>query len=115
MRRLLALEPSICQFVFIASPTALNSLSDAFGLAVRSERTGSPSARTKKLELWLSFANFSGNVIQLKATLSHIIYFFILPRVGTNHENDTLGLATVSLTFSGSYHLPDVRKIIGNF
>ena len=86
MRRLLALEPSICQFVFIASPTALNSQSDAFGLAVRSERTGSPSARTKKLELWLSFTDFSGNVIQLKATLAHIIYFFILPRVGTNHE-----------------------------
>ena len=86
MRRLLALEPSICQFVFIASPTALNSQSEAFGLAVRSEQTASPSARTKKLELWLSFANFSGNVIQLKATLSHIIYFFILPRVGRNHE-----------------------------
>ncbi len=51
MRRFLALEPSICQFVFIASPTALNSQSEAFGLSVRSERTASPSARTKKLEL----------------------------------------------------------------
>ena len=51
MRRFLALEPSICQFVFIASPTALNSHSEAFGLAVRSERIGSPSRRTKELEL----------------------------------------------------------------
>jgi hypothetical protein len=34
--------------------------------------------------------------------------FFMMPR-------DTLGLAPVSLTFSGSYHLPDVRKMIGNF
>ena len=100
MHRLLALEPSICQFVFIASPTALNSQSEAFGLAVRSERTGSPSARTKKLELWLSFADFSGNVIQLKATLAHIIYFFILPRVGTNHKKST---------FSTSYEIVGLR------
>lgn len=50
------------------------------------------------------FAYFSSNVIELQASLSHVFYLLVLPRVGTNHEQTALS--------SHCYHIDASLSIV---